>query len=194
MTKEIKLGPDNHLTVEAVYDIANDPNIKVSFSNKAKQNIKKSRAAVERMVREKRVVYGVTTGFGSFKDKIISTENVEALQRNLIRSHSVGVGDLLSPEQIRAAFVVRLNSLSQGFSGVRMELLDAGRALLNKNVIPVVPSQGSVGSSGDLAPLSHMALVMMGEGEAWYKSQLIPVLEPLSKFLIMEIFGSASLL
>ncbi len=164
----LEVGPDHHLTPEKVYAVAHNPGMKVALSKQAKKKIVASRGVVERIVRDKKVVYGLTTGFGSFKDKFISPEDVQELQRNLIRSHSCGVGELLPPEMVRAAMLVRLNSLIQGYSGVRLEFVEFLAKLINKNIVPIVPSQGSVGSSGDLAPLSHMGLVMMGEGEAWY--------------------------
>ncbi len=167
----VEIGPDHHLTPDVVWGVAHRPGIKVVLSKKAKRKIVESRKVVERIVEKRKVVYGVTTGFGSFKDKFIDKENVKELQRNLIRSHSSGVGDLLSPEMVRAAMLVRANSLAQGFSGVRLEFLEFLLLLLNKNIVPLVPSQGSVGSSGDLAPLSHIGLVMMGEGEVWYRGR-----------------------
>lgn len=168
---QLEMGPDHHLTSAEVYEVAHHPEIQVRLSPKAKKNILASRAVVERIVRDKKVVYGVTTGFGSFKDKFISKDDVQELQRNLIRSHSCGVGDLLPPEMVRASMLVRLNSLIQGHSGVRLEFVEFLAKLINANIVPLVPSQGSVGSSGDLAPLSHIGLVMMGEGEAWYKGR-----------------------
>jgi histidine ammonia-lyase len=171
MKKIIEIGPDHLLTPELVKLISEDTSIKIVISQKAKVKILKSRRTVENMVNKKKIVYGVTTGFGSFKDKAIHHDDIKDLQRNLIRSHSTGVGPFLSNEQVRAAMVVRLNSLSQGYSGVRMELIDLLKELINKNVVPLVPSQGSVGSSGDLAPLSHMGLVLMGEGQAIYKGE-----------------------
>lgn len=161
--------------------MAADTKSKISFTRRAYDEVAKSRKAVEQMVAGRRVVYGVTTGFGRFKDKNISGEDIFELQKNLIRSHSVGVGRLLASELVRAALVVRLNSLVQGHSGVRMELLELAASLLNKNIIPVVPSQGSVGSSGDLAPLSHMGLVLMGEGKVWNNDKIIDAREALKK-------------
>lgn len=173
-TQKIELGPDHHsLTPELVEHIAHNQKVKISLSEKAKEKILKSRAVVEKMVKDNRVVYGVTTGFGSFKNKVIDHGHTVELQRNLIRSHAAGVGPFLSQEMVRAAMLVRLNSLSQGFSGVRLELLELLIGMLNKSVVPLVPSQGSVGASGDLAPLSHIGLVLMGEGKAYYKNEIL---------------------
>ncbi len=173
-TSNLEIGPDHHLSPEAVDLVAHNVKAKVKLSAIAKRRIKKSRDVVERMLKGRKVVYGITTGFGSFKDKLISAEDVEELQKNLIRSHSTGVGELFSIEQVKAAMLVRLNSLAQGYSGVRLEFLELFCEMINRNVIPAVPSQGSVGSSGDLAPLSHIGLVLMGEGKAFYKGKLMP--------------------
>lgn len=169
----LEIGPDHHLTPEEVDFVARHPKVKIHFSKKAITEIEKSRKVVDGMIKDKKVVYGITTGFGNFKNKIISSDDVEKLQRNLIRSHSVGVGELLPPEQVRAIMLVRLNSLIQGYSGVRLEFVDLLREFINKNIIPAVPSQGSVGASGDLAPLSHIALSLMGEGEVFLSGTLM---------------------
>ncbi len=173
MVKTLLIGPNHHLTAEQVAEIARNPSLKVALSVSAERKVRASRKVIERMVSEERVVYGVTTGFGSFKNKFIAHDHVVELQRNLLRSHATGVGPLLAPEFVRAALVVRLNSLAQGYSGVRLELLQSLCRLINRNVVPAVPSQGSVGSSGDLAPLSHMGLVLMGEGKAFYRGRLM---------------------
>ena len=177
----LELGPDHHLTAEELRHAAVDITCKINFTSRAYARVRHSRAAIEEMIAARKIVYGVTTGFGRFKDKIIAPKDVFDLQKNLIRSHSVGVGPLLSPELVRAALIVRLNSLAQGHSGVRPELLELAAALLNKNITPAVPSQGSVGSSGDLAPLSHIGLVLMGEGKAWYRGKLISGREALRR-------------
>lgn len=179
--KTIEIGPDHHLTPDIVWEIAHCPGIKIVLSAKAKKKVVQSRGVVERIIEKRKVVYGITTGFGSFKDKFIEKEHAQELQRNLIRSHSSGVGDLLSIEMVRAAMLVRLNSLTQGYSGVRLEFLEFLAKLISKNIIPLVPSQGSVGSSGDLAPLSHIGLAMMGEGEVWYKGKKTKTHEALKK-------------
>ena len=145
----LEVGPDHHLTPKLVSEVAHNPKIKVVLSPRAKKKIIASRKVVERIVKQRKVVYGITTGFGSFKDTFIEKENVRELQKNLIRSHSSGVGRHFSHEMVRAAMLVRLNSLAQGYSGVRLEFLEFLVTLINRNIVPVVPSQGSVGSSGD---------------------------------------------
>ena len=169
------------ITTSEVYAVAFNPHIKVKLSNETKKSISQSREVVEKIVSQKKVVYGVTTGFGSFKDKYIVGSDSVDLQKNLIRSHACGVGAPLSKEAVRAALLVRLISLSQGCSGVRLELLEAIANLLNEDVTPFVPSQGSVGSSGDLAPLSHIGLVLIGEGKAFYKEELLESSEALRR-------------
>jgi histidine ammonia-lyase len=125
-----------------------------------------SRAVIDRVVSSGETVYGVTTGFGDLADVRISPEQTATLQRNLVRSHAAGVGEPLPEEVVRAMLVLRVNALAVGLSGVRPELADLLVGMLNAGVHPHIPSRGSVGASGDLAPLAHMALVVIGEGEA----------------------------
>ncbi|MDO8592512.1 MAG: histidine ammonia-lyase [bacterium] len=179
--KVFYIGPDHRLIASVVALVARDPRIKISLSKVGRKAVIASRQVIERIIAKKIPVYGVTTGFGNFKDKFIDHDKLRELQKNLIRSHSVGVGELFPPEVVRAALVVRLNSLVQGYSGVRLELLELLCEIINRNIVPVVPSQGSVGSSGDLAPLSHMALVLIGEGEAWYRGKRLSGKEALRK-------------
>jgi histidine ammonia-lyase len=126
-----------------------------------------AREVVEKLLRENRVAYAINTGVGKLSDVHIEPAQNRQLQVNLIRSHSAGVGEPLSQEETRAMMLLRANSLAKGFSGVRPEVIDLICAMLNKGVHPVVPSQGSVGASGDLAPLAHLALAMIGEGQVW---------------------------
>ncbi|MCA9958585.1 MAG: aromatic amino acid lyase, partial [Anaerolineales bacterium] len=133
--------------------------------------IEAARAAVEKFVAEGRVVYGITTGFGRFKDKIISPDEVKQLQVNLVRSHAVGVGPDLPESVVRAMLLVRANTLALGHSGVRPRVIYLLLDMLNRGVHPRVPAQGSLGASGDLAPLAHLTLTMIGEGEARYEGE-----------------------
>lgn len=135
--------------------------------------IKRSRAAVEKLIADGAVAYGITTGFGRFKDRIISPDEARQLQLNLVRSHAVGVGPLLPERVVRAMLLTRANTLAKGYSGVRVEVIDQLLNLLNAGVHPCIPSQGSLGASGDLAPLAHLTLVMIGEGEAFYKGEKV---------------------
>ncbi|QSO51794.1 histidine ammonia-lyase [Alicyclobacillus curvatus] len=133
------------------------------------ERITASRAVVEQNVTEGNVIYGVTTGFGKFSDVVIPPSDVEDLQLNLIRSHASGIGEPFSETISRAMLLLRANALAKGYSGVRRETLQLLVDCLNEGVHPVIPSQGSLGASGDLAPLAHLALVLIGEGEAVYK-------------------------
>jgi histidine ammonia-lyase len=139
-------------------------NLKVEISSKAMKRVKQSRSLVEKWVAKDEVIYGVTTGFGEFANVKISSENLKQLQENLILSHAVGCGDDLPPFIVKIMMLLRLNALAKGHSGIRPETLDLLVQMINKNIIPVVPSQGSVGSSGDLVQLSHLVLAMIGKG------------------------------
>ena len=157
---------DGHsLRVEAVVRVARDSTSRVTIAPEALQGLRRSRAVVERAIARGDVLYGVNTGFGKLASVRIAPAQYEQLQLNLIRSHAAGVGPPLSAELVRAMLLLRANVLLRPTSGVRPELPEAVVALLNAGVIPVVPEQGSVGASGDLAPLSHLALVLLGEGE-----------------------------
>jgi histidine ammonia-lyase len=142
---------------------------------------KASRKAVEQIVEEGKVVYGITTGFGKFSDVLINKDDVEALQLHLIHSHACGVGEPFPEVVSKAMVVLRANALLKGFSGVRPLLIENLLKLVNRGIYPVIPQQGSLGASGDLAPLSHLALVLIGEGEVFYKGERIPALQALTK-------------
>lgn len=147
--------------------IAYHPEIKVELAPSARDKMKASRSYIESRIAGGEVMYGVNTGFGAFSSVRISDSEIETLQRNLIRSHSAGIGEPFAREQTRAMMGLRANALARGHSGIRAEVVDKILEFLNKDIIPVVPSQGSVGASGDLAPLSHLALALIGEGEVW---------------------------
>ncbi|HUF06715.1 MAG TPA: histidine ammonia-lyase, partial [Candidatus Binatia bacterium] len=138
----------------------------VALAADAAERMRASRAVIERLVAEGATVYGVTTGFGDLADVRIEPSQTAELQRNLVRSHAAGVGDPLPDEVVRAMLLLRANALAVGLSGVRVEVVELLVAMLNATVHPVVPSHGSLGASGDLAPLAHIALVLIGEGEA----------------------------
>jgi histidine ammonia-lyase len=136
--------------------------------------IERGRATVETLVASGEAVYGLTTGFGSLASVRIDPADARALQRNLVRSHAVGAGDPLAPEVVRGMLFLLAQSLRRGHSGVRVTLVELLLSLLERDVVPVVPSKGSVGSSGDLAPLAHLALVLIGEGEAFFGGHRMP--------------------
>lgn len=159
----------------------------VQASEASWERVKKSRAAVERIVSEGRVVYGITTGFGKMSDVFIKSEDTEELQLNLIRSHACGVGDPFPEIVSRGMVLLRANTLLKGYSGVRPQLIERLLQLLNANVLPVIPQQGSLGASGDLAPLAHLALVLIGEGEVFYKGDRISAMKALNAEEIMPI-------
>lgn len=144
---------------------------KVQLTKDAQEKVNKARALVDRFVAENRVEYGINTGFGEFSKVHISREDTKELQRNLIVSHACGVGDPLDEDIVRGVMLLRVNALSIGFSGIRLSTIQVLVDMLNKGVHPIIPEKGSLGASGDLAPLSHMVLVMMGLGEAIYKGQ-----------------------
>ena len=145
---------------------------KVEISETAMDRVRRSRKNLERFLKEKRVMYGINTGFGALGNTRISSENLRKLQLNLLRSHAAGVGDPLEDEEVRAMMLLRLNSLVKGFSGVREDVVLRIRDFLNMNIIPIVPSQGSVGASGDLAPLAHLALPLIGEWKVKYDGRI----------------------
>ena len=134
----------------------------------------RSRAVVERLAAGDEPVYGVNTGVGLLADVRVPPADLEQLQRNVVRSHAAGAGDPLEREEVRAMMLIRANVLAKGFSGIRPVVAERLCQMLERGVTPVVPSQGSVGASGDLAPLAHMALVLMGEGEAEFAGARMP--------------------
>jgi histidine ammonia-lyase len=168
------------LTIEDVVQVARFGK-KVEISDPAIEQIKKSRDVIEDAIKEGRTVYGVNTGFGELASVSIGPKDLAKLQVNLIRSHSVGVGQPFSIEVVRGMMLLRANALAKGFSGIRLETLETLIGMLNAGVTPVVPQKGSVGSSGDLAPLAHMVLVLIGEGEAFYKGERMDGLKALKK-------------
>lgn len=148
--------------------------LQITLGESARLKIQASRKYIEAQIASGHTMYGVNTGFGAFSSIRISDQEIEELQRNLIRSHSVGIGEPLSLPVTKALMILRANTLSRGHSGVRVEVVETILNFIEKDILPVIPSQGSVGASGDLAPLSHLALALMGEGEVWYQGQRQP--------------------
>src|SRR6266550_8709096 len=152
------------LTLDQLLAVA-DRGEPVALTDAARERVTASRAVVDARARGDEPAYGINTGFGSFADVKIAPDALNLLQLNLLRSHAAGLGAPLPARTVRATMALRANVLAKGFSGISVETLDALIALLNERVHPRVPSRGSVGASGDLAPLAHLALVLIGEGE-----------------------------
>lgn len=161
------------LTIEEVCRVALDDG-EVAVSPAAIGKMSRSRVVVERLAASARPIYAVNTGVGRLADVRVSPEDLEQLQRNVVRSHAAGVGPPLETAEVRAMMLIRANVLAKGLSGIRPVVAERLCEMLNRGLIPVVPSQGSVGASGDLAPLAHIALVLMGEGEAVFGSERLP--------------------
>lgn len=161
------------LTLEELAAVCRE-NAPVALSPEAKQRILESRQVVDMLVDEAAVVYGITTGFGKFSDVTITQDECKQLQRNLIVTHAVGAGEPFPRDVARGIMLLRVNSLAKGFSGTRLELVETLVAMLNRGVTPVIPQKGSLGASGDLAPLSHMVLPMLGLGQAEYEGEVLP--------------------
>lgn len=162
----------NDLTLSQVYQIVYE-SFEVTLAPPARERMEASRALVEKLGAGEAAVYGVNTGFGALASVRIHRDQVSELQFNLVRSHACGVGAPLGGDETRAMLLLRANTLAKGFSGVRPVVVETLLLMLGRGVLPVIPSQGSVGASGDLAPLAHLALVAIGEGEAFYKGARI---------------------
>lgn len=167
--KEIQLGFDG-MTLEDLVCIARQ-DAKVSITENSEKRIVESRELIEKWVREEKVIYGITTGFGAMSTVTISREDTRKLQENVLMSHAAGVGDILDREIVRGVIALRIKDLAKGYSGIRIETVRLMIDLLNHGIWPVVPEKGSVGASGDLAPLAHIGLVMIGQGEAFYNGE-----------------------
>lgn len=160
------------LTLNSLEDfLVNSP--KVELSKQSIEKVKKARKLIDKWVDEEKVIYGVTTGFGEFANVSIPKKDIEKLQENLIVSHAAGVGEPLPPFIVKLMMLLRVNALASGHSGVRLETIQLLLDFINNNIIPVIPSQGSVGSSGDLAPLSHLALALIGKGKVQVYKNLL---------------------
>lgn len=153
------------LTIDAIYTAATDPSTTIALSPRARQSMQRSRDLVEEWLGNDEVIYGVTTGFGEFANVRIPFDKIEQLQSNLIKSHAAGAGEPLPPEIVRAMIILRVNALAKGFSGIRPSTVDFIVKFFNAGLVPVIPSQGSVGSSGDLVQLAHLVLAFMGHGK-----------------------------
>lgn len=176
----------NSLTYESFVNIVFNHE-EVKLSDEAKIKIKQSRDLVEKWDKGDKPIYGINTGFGFLANKKIDKSQIEQLQLNLIRSHCVGVGEYYDEEVTRGMMLLRANVMSKGFSGIRAEVIELLLTMLNKKVYPLIPSQGSVGASGDLAPLAHLALTLIGEGEVVYNGETYKTIECFNKLNLKPI-------
>jgi histidine ammonia-lyase len=174
------------LTIDEVVAVARHK-ASVMISEEAKTKVKRSRQTLEHLMKRNKTIYGVTTGFGALANVTIKPQDIEKLQVNLIRSHASGIGLPLASEIVRALMLLRANTLAKGYSAVRLEIVETLVQMINKGLHPVVPEKGSVGASGDLAPLSHMVLVMIGEGEAEYQGAILEGKEAMKQARISPI-------
>jgi len=170
--KSVKLVLGGSLTPEQVGLVSHNPS-HISLSSKTEFAVRSGRAVVEKIIRENKTVYGITTGFGKFAEVRISLDEIDELQENLIKSHATGVGQVFQPHQVRAIMLLQANQLAKGSSGVRPVVIHQLLGLLNKGIIPLVPQQGSVGASGDLSPMAHIGLVMIGRGQAFFEGRIM---------------------
>ncbi len=168
------------LSLEQIGQVAGG-SMDAAIAPAARQRIAASQAVVERIVASNETAYGINTGFGKMSDVRIGPGDLQQLQRNLVRSHASGLGEPLEEAEVRAMLLLRANVLAKGLSGVRYKLIELLVALLNHRVHPVIPAKGSVGASGDLAPLAHLALVLIGEGEAFFQGARMPAQAALAK-------------
>lgn len=175
----ITLSPTDPLTPEQIVSVARPPRIRVQLGESAREAISSCRTGLESVLGDGLPHYGINTGFGSLSRKQIAPDEIEQLQLNLIRSHAAGVGEPLGTDIVRAMMLVLAASLSRGYSGVRVAVVDQITALLNAEITPVVPESGSVGASGDLAPLAHCVLAMIGEGETFFQGKRVPAAQVL---------------
>jgi len=177
----------NDLSLEAVREVAVERR-PVLLAPDARESVNRARAVVDEIVAGNKVAYAITTGVGKLSDVRIAGDQIRELQVNLVRSHAVGVGDPLAVPETRAMMLLRANSLAKGHSGVRPVIIDTLCEMLNRGVTPFVPSQGSVGASGDLAPLAHLALALIGEGECFDdKGQRVPSADALKRAQIKAV-------
>ncbi|HEY3790158.1 MAG TPA: aromatic amino acid lyase, partial [Urbifossiella sp.] len=165
-------------TLEQIQQIAEGA-LEPSLSHAARLRIESAREVVDKLLREKKTVYGVNTGFGKLADVHIPACELEQLQVNLVRSHAAGLGNPLAEGETRALMLLRANVLATGYSGCRPILIDTLFKMLSRGVSPRIPEKGSVGASGDLAPLAHLALAMLGEGQCFYKGEWMPSIDAL---------------
>lgn len=175
----IRLDGDN-LTLEEAEETVREGR-PVELTKESRQRVERSRAVIEAAIRERQVIYGVTTGFGAFSDVIISPQDARTLQKNVLMSHAAGVGPPFPDDVVKMIMLLMANSKAKGYSGLRLSTLDTFLKMLNEGVVPMVPEQGSVGASGDLAPMAHLALVLIGRGRARFRGEVLDGAEALKR-------------
>ncbi|MBE4599742.1 histidine ammonia-lyase [Vibrio navarrensis] len=173
----LTLNP-GHLSLNELRKVSRSP-LKLSLDASAIPAIEESTQVVDRVIAENRTVYGINTGFGLLANTRIAPEDLETLQRSIVLSHAAGIGQFMADETVRLMMVLKINSLARGFSGIRLKVINMLIELVNAEVYPCVPQKGSVGASGDLAPLAHMSTVLLGEGQARHNGEVISGLEAL---------------
>ena len=176
----------DHLTVDTVMGIANGT-IKGVMNKQAIKKVNACRKMVEKMASSNKAVYGINTGFGPMCDVQITPAETNKLQENLLISHAVGVGNAISPSLSKIMMICKVHALCQGYSGIRLEVIERILFFIDNDLLPVLPEQGSVGASGDLAPLSHLILPLIGEGEFWAEGEIVSAKQVLSKHSIVPI-------
>ncbi|SQB20876.1 histidine ammonia-lyase [Citrobacter koseri] len=169
-----------HLSFAQLRAVWQQP-VQLRLDSSAVDGINASVDCVNNIVAEGRTAYGINTGFGLLAQTRIATEDLQNLQRSLVLSHAAGIGEPLDDAMVRLIMVLKINSLARGFSGIRLSVIEALIALVNAEVWPLIPAKGSVGASGDLAPLAHMSLTLLGEGKARWQGEWLPAKEALKK-------------
>ncbi|KTD06439.1 histidine ammonia-lyase (Histidase) [Legionella gratiana] len=177
MSEHFILQPGT-LTLQSIKQVLNQQ-MKCTLAENVFAQIHASHQTVKKVILDKKTVYGINTGFGSLANQTISSENLKQLQKNIVLSHACGTGELLSDEIVALILLLKINNLAQGYSGVRLELIETLISLYNHKIYPCIPSKGSVGASGDLAPLAHMSLPLLGVGEVRYQGKKISAVEGL---------------
>jgi histidine ammonia-lyase len=188
--KQILLGAEG-MTLDDLVAIARE-GATVRLTKVSEERIRGARKLIEKWLEEERVIYGITTGFGALSEVTISKEDTRRLQENILMSHAMGVGDVLNEETVRAVMALRIHDLARGRGGIRLETIRLLEELLNRGVCPLVPEKGSVGASGDLAPLAHLSLVLLGLGEAFYEGQRMSGEEVLKRCGLKPLYLEAA--
>lgn len=176
----------HNIWVEDICRVGRDNEI-VCVNKQSLKNVAKTRLVIDELVKNKKIVYGITTGFGAFKNIFIEQDDLKQLQENLILSHAVGVGAFLEKEIVRSIMFLMVNYLSKGFSGVRPIVIETLIQLLNNDIVPMVPEQGSVGSSGDLVPSAHIVLALIGKGDVLFQNRVVNSLTAFKKCNIVPL-------